>query len=167
MVTVHPGLDATPERLAKSEASEFINPAKIDSSEQPISNTRRFRDAWIDRMLRRGQLTYSQWFACDWYARLHHDALTPPRVVSGYGTGSGGDGCASYGQPRNQHQWDARKVLRKARAILPANAVGQFDMVVIEGHAPPFVNGKSRDRFIERFARMAQDMAEWINAPGA
>src|SRR3546814_15282969 len=42
-------MDATPERLAKGDHSEMVNPAEIDDTEQAIARVRRFRSSHLDR----------------------------------------------------------------------------------------------------------------------
>jgi hypothetical protein len=98
-------VNATPERIAHAAGDHQIVDAIIDRAGERAKLTRRFADTAIDRMLKRGQLTYSQWYACDWYMRLHAKAMSAPRVVDAYGDGVGGGGSVSYGQPLNQHQW--------------------------------------------------------------
>ncbi|ODU22765.1 MAG: hypothetical protein ABS87_00945 [Sphingomonas sp. SCN 67-18] len=92
-------IDATPERLAKGDASEFINPAKIDSGEQPIGRARRFRSSHLDRLYANRRLTWTQWHAGDWYRNQHarcHFALS---VVASYGEQTSASGDRSHGAP--------------------------------------------------------------------
>lgn len=165
-------LDATPARVAKATDEDGLRhdrlvDATIDKAGERAKLTRRFADSWIDRLLARKLLTYPQWYACDWYASLHVAAHSTPRVVADYGEGCGGAGRENYGQPLNNHQWDARKRLREARAAIPPNMLGLFERVVIEDAMPSFPNGKQRARFASRIADAAQHLALAINAPGA
>ncbi|MGJ3630153.1 hypothetical protein AB5I41_31145 [Sphingomonas sp. MMS24-JH45] len=74
-------IDCTPERLAKGDASEFINPAIIDSSEQPIGHTRRFHKlSKLDRWHKAGVITQRQFVAGDEYRTLHMRAVSVPRA---------------------------------------------------------------------------------------
>jgi len=160
--------DATPERLAKCEAdaSEFVNPAEIDSSEQLIGRTRRFRDSWIDSLYRRGHLTYAQWYACGWYRDLHAMAFTPQRVVAKYGNGSGGGGSANYGQAHSEAQQIKRELFRSARDHVPTNMLALVEGVVLRDSMPPFANGRQRERFAARFAAAVQPLASYLGVPG-
>ena len=163
-----PALDVTPERLAKSEptGSEFVNPAEIDSSEQPIGRTRRFRDSWVDRLRRRGQLTYAQWFACDWYAHKNAFAFASSRVVADYGQSSGGAGGRNPELAISEVQADARKAIRRARLALPESKLRLFDAVVLDDAMPSFLNGRQRERYTAQIANSAQTLAVWLMIPG-
>jgi hypothetical protein len=116
-------------------------------------------------MHKRGQLTYPQWYACDWYMRLHAEAMGAPRVVATYGDGVGGCGSENYGQPRSRHQWDARRKLRDARAVIPPQMLGLFDRVVVSDDMPAVKGGRQRDRFAARIADAAQPLALWLGLP--
>lgn len=155
-------VDATPERIARADGNHEIVDAIIDKAGERAKLTRRFADSAIDRMHKRGQLTYAQWYACDWYMRLHAEAMSAPRVVAAYGDGVGGGASASYGQPRNQHQWDARRKLREARAVIPAQMLALFDRVVISDDMPSFRHGQQRARFTARIADAAGCVAQWL-----
>jgi len=158
-------VDATPERIAHAAGDHQIVDAIIDRAGERAKLTRRFADSAIDRMHKRGQLTYPQWYACDWYMRLHAEAMSAPRVVAAYGDGVGGCGSQSYGQPRNQHQWDARRKLREARAVIPSKMLALFDRVVVSDDMPTFGNGQQRARFSARIADAAQPLAKWLGLP--
>jgi hypothetical protein len=165
-------VDATPERIARASDDDGVRhdrvvDAMIDKAGERAKLTRKFADSWIDRMLVRKQLTYPQWFACDWYATLHTAAHSAARVVADYGEGCGGAGRENYGQPLSARQWDARRRLRDARAAIPTNMLALFDQVVIEDSMPSFTNGRQRARFAEHIATAAQKLATAINAPGA
>jgi hypothetical protein len=159
-------VDATPERIAMADHSEQVNPAEIDSSEQPIGRTRRFRDSAVDRLHRRGALTYAQWYACDWYAKLHVAAFTAPRVVADYGRSHGGDGERNVGLPQSEAQLASRKLLLTARKHIPAQMVRLFEQVVVQDAMPPLSSGRARDQFAKRISTTAQAVADYIYAPG-
>src|SRR3546814_4037292 len=53
-------MDATPERLAKGDHSEMVNPAEIDDTEQAIARVRRFRSSHLDRLHKNGRLSRSE-----------------------------------------------------------------------------------------------------------
>lgn len=160
-------VDATPERVRQSDGCYQIVDAIIDKAGEKAKLTRQFRDSWVDRLQARGHLSMAQAFACRWYAELHAAALSEPRVVADYGNGCGGSGSENYGQPLNRHQWDARKRLRAARAVIPGNMLALFERVVVDDDMPAFSNGQQRARFGSRIAAAAQPLAEWIKAPGA
>ena len=155
-------LDATPERIAHVDGNHAIVDATIEQAGERAKLTRRFADSAIDRMHKRGQLTYAQWYACDWYMRLHAEAMGSPRVVASYGEGVGGGSTKNYGQPRNQHQWDARRKLREARAVIGPQMLSLFDRVVVSDDMPSFGNGQQRARFSERIAAAAELPARWF-----
>lgn len=166
-ISVQRVIDVTPERLAKSDFSEFVNPAEIDSGEQPIGRTRRFRDSWIDRLYRRHLLTYAQWYACDWYQRVHAQAFAAPRVVADYGRGCGGLGDQSYGIAQSEAQASARQKYRAARDRLPSQMVQLVEKAVLHDEVPVFLNGQQQGRYAARLASAVQALAEWLHAPGA
>ncbi|WP_261270657.1 hypothetical protein [Sphingomonas sp. LC-1] len=165
-------VDATPERIARASDVDGVRydrivDATIEKAGERAKLTRQFVDRWIDRMLARKQLTYPQWFACDWYVTLHAAAHSAARVVADYGEGCGGAGRENYGQPLSARQWDARRRLRDARTAIPSNMATLFDQVVIEDVMTAFRNGQQRARFAARIASAAQHLAIAINAPGA
>lgn len=158
-------VDATAERIARAAGDHEIVDAIIDKAGERAKLTRRFADSAIDRMHKRGQLTYAQWYACDWYMRLHAEAMSAPRVVAAYGDGVGGCGSENYGQPRSRHQWDARRKLREARSVIPTQMLGLFDRVVVSDDMPTLRGGVQRNRFAGRIASAAQPLATWLGLP--
>ncbi|WP_019517133.1 hypothetical protein [Sphingomonas sp. Mn802worker] len=158
-------VDATPERIAQADGNHEIVDAIIDKAGERAKLTRRFADSAIDRMHKRGQLTYAQWYACDWYMRLHAEAMSAPRVVAAYGDGVGECGRESYGQPRSRHQWDARRKLREARAAIPAQMLGLFDRIIVSDDMPTFHDSRQRARFAQRIAAIADTLATWLKLP--
>lgn len=160
-------VDATPERIAKSDgASAWVNPAEIDSSEQPIGRTRQFRDSWVDRLHRRGVLTYAQWAACGWYRDVHGLAFSAQRVVADYGQGAGGAGQGCYGQPMTETQQHHRARYRQARSSIPPQMLTLVEGVLLHDQMPQFANGQQRARFGSRLAAAVQPLAEHLQAPG-
>ena len=73
-----PHVDATPERLAKGDDSEFVNAAEIDPAEQAINRVRRFRSSTLDRLHMAGKLTWPQFYAGDQYRNAHARAAMSP-----------------------------------------------------------------------------------------
>ena len=133
-------VDATPERIRMDE-SEFINPAEIDSSEQQISLTRRFRSSHLDRLYRkddpRSPLDYRQWQAGDSYRTLHHKARFTMRVVASYGERTTG-GEPSYGLPITQSQLRARQDIAEARKEWPQGMQGYMERLIIHNELPRY-----------------------------
>src|SRR3546814_7133801 len=101
-------MDATPERLAKGDHSEIVNPAEIDDTEQAIARVRRFRSSHLDRLHKNGRLSWRQFYAGDWYRNLHHRGRFGLQVVASYGERTTG-GEIGYGLPRTEAQLNARR----------------------------------------------------------
>lgn len=131
-------MDATPERLAKGDASEFINPAIIDSSEQPIGNTRRFfKMTKLDRWHKSGVITQRQFTAGDEYRNLQMRAVSIPRVVASYGERTSAGEC-DYGLARTAAQARARQRFRAARDNIPTRLLGIADRLLIHDNLPAY-----------------------------
>lgn len=111
-------LDATPERLAKGDPCEFVNPAEIDPNEQEMNRVRRFRMSHLDRLYKAGKLDWTQWYAGDWYRNTHHRCAFGAKVTGSYGERTTG-GSMEAGLPRTEAQWRARNDLRQAREQWP------------------------------------------------
>src|SRR3546814_524880 len=93
-------MDATPERLAKGDHSEMVNPAEIDDTEQAIARVRRFRSSHLDRLHKNGRLSWRQCYAGDWYRNLHHRGRFGLQVVASYGERTT-SGAVGQGAPRH------------------------------------------------------------------
>lgn len=132
-----PIIDATPERLAKGDPSVFINPAEIDSSEQPIGLTRQFRASHLDRLYANGKLTDHQWQAGDWYRNTHARCGFSLSVVASYGERTTG-GENHYGLARTEAQVRARQQFRMARDQMPKAMVGFMDRFLIHDAMPKY-----------------------------
>src|SRR3546814_20358294 len=65
-------MDATPERLAKGDHSEMVNPAEIDDTEHAIARVRRFRSSPLDRLHKNGKLSLRNVYAGGWFLNFHH-----------------------------------------------------------------------------------------------
>lgn len=143
-------VDATPERLAKGDYSEMVNPGEIDSNEQPIGLTRRFKSTHLDRLYRNGRLTWKQWYVGDWYRTLYQRCGFESSVVASYGerTSRGGP---SYGLARTEAQVRARMQWRAARAKWPADMVGFMDRFLLRDDLPKY-GGRAAMRSVERLA---------------
>jgi hypothetical protein len=145
-------LDASPERLAKGDDFEFINPAKIDSSEQPIGNVRRFRKTpHLDRWHNNGVITQRQWWAGDAYRRLYEGMQNLPRVVSSYGERTTG-GEPDYGLARTDAQARRRVSFRAARSMLPLDVLGLVDKLLLRNDLPEY-RGRKQMHAIEEARR--------------
>lgn len=159
-------VDATPERLAKGDASEFVNPAKIDSSEQPIGLTRRFRSSHLDRLYnrdnpKRSRLTYRQWQAGDWYRQQHARCSFSLSVVAAYGERTSA-GEISYGLPRTESQLRARSLWMAARREFPPHMVGFMDRLLIHDELPRY-GGSRAMRAVAQIADALDQLADWLN----
>lgn len=130
-------IDATPERLAKGDHSEMVNPAEIDSGEQPIALTRRFSVSHLDRLYRNEKLSWVQWYAGDWYRNQHHRARFGIQVVASYGERTS-VGENSYGLPRTEAQLRARRAVMDARAQWPNGMQGFMDRLLIHDELPKY-----------------------------
>jgi hypothetical protein len=131
-------VDATLERLSKGDDWEMINPAKIDSNEQPIGLTRRFfKTPRLDRWHRGEVITQRQWWAGDTYRKLHERAQALPRVVASYGERTTG-GETDYGMARTAAQARARTEWRSARSSIPFEILGFMDRLLIHDSLPAY-----------------------------
>lgn len=155
-------IDATPERLAKGDEFEFIDPAKIDSSEQPIGLVRRFRASHLDRLYRGGRLTWAQWYAGDWYRNQHERCRFALSVVSSYGERSSA-GEPSYGLARSEAQAQARQSFRLARRAFSGDA-RFMERLLIEDELPTY-GGRASLRNIRRIAGSLDALAGWLMLP--
>src|SRR6478735_5171500 len=125
-------IDATPQRLAKGDEYEFVNPAEIDSSEQPIGRTRRFgKLSQLDKWHVAQVITQRQFWAGHTYRVLHRGAFALPRVVSSYGERTTG-GETDYGLARNAAQARARQKWRDARANISVRYLGSIDRLLLQ-----------------------------------
>lgn len=156
-------VDATPERLAKGDHSEFVNPATIDSSEQRIGLTRRFKSSHLDRLYANDRLTWVQWHAGDWYRTQHQRCSYALSVVASYGEQTSA-GEVSYGLPRSEAQLRARSLLHKARAAMPKHMIGFMDRLLIHDELPRY-GGRAAMRNIAEIGKALDRLADWLNPP--
>ncbi len=171
----HAPIDATPERIAHAvehAGNDIVRhhgmvDAQIDKAGERPALTRRFADSHIDRMRKLGRLTYAQWFAADWYRKLHSAAFASERVVANYGEGRGGGGEQAYGIARSEAQAAARKTLRLAREVIPGKMLHLVERLLVDDELPALRNGQQRLRFTASIAASLQRLAEWMHAPGA
>lgn len=130
--------DATPERLAKGDAWEFVNPGKIDSSEQPIGRARRFiRADHLARWHNAEIITQRQWWAGEAYRKLHESIEKMPKVVASYGERTTG-GQTDYGMARTAAQARRRRSFRDARGDVSAALIGMLDLFVLRNALPKY-----------------------------
>lgn len=153
-------IDATPERLAKGDESEFVNPAHIDSGEQPIGLTRRFRASHIDRLHRNGKLTWVQWYAGDWFRNEHHRARFGLAVVASYGERTSA-GENSYGLPRTEAQLRARRNVMAARAEFPPHMIGFMERLLIHDALPKY-GGNQHMKQLTDIRKSLDALALWL-----
>ncbi len=156
-------LDATPERLAKGDEFEFVNPAKIDSDEQPIGLVRRFRSSHLDRMHRGGRIGWAQWYAGDWYRNQHQRCCFALSVVSSYGERSS-NSEPSYGLPRSQAQASARQAFRQARLRFAIVDQSFMDSLLLHDELPTY-GGRASLRNVRRVRAALDRLADWLMLP--
>lgn len=163
-VTAQPIIDATPERIAK-DASEFVNPAKIDSSEQAIGYVRRFKSSRLDRLHANGKLSYRHYLAGSWYQQQHARCMFEGAVIASYGERTSA-GEPAYGIARTQAQADARKLFREARNQLPFAMLGFVDRFLLHDDLPPLrFGGRNYMRTIGELATALDGLADWLKLP--
>ena len=158
-------VDATPERLAKGDEFEFVNPAKIDSSEQPIGLTRRFRSSHLDRLYQNDRLTWVQWYAGDWYRNQHARCSFALSVVASYGEQTSASE-PSYGLPRTEAQLRARELFAKARRALPPHMLGFMERFLLHDAYPKY-GGRAAMRNIREISGALDCLAVWLKLSGA
>jgi hypothetical protein len=156
-------LDATPERLAKGDYSEFIDPAKIDSSEQPIGRVRRFRASHLDRLYGRGTISGTQYDAGDWYRNQYARSRFALSCVGSYGERTSA-GEPSYGLPRTEAQARARQMFRAARSKFPLADLSLIERLLIENELPLF-GGRVPLSVLNRIRRSLDQLAEHLFLP--
>jgi hypothetical protein len=153
-------LDATPERLAMCE-SDWINPAELDSSEQPMGYTRRLKPMTrLDRWHRAQVITQRQYDAGNWYRTVYEAGSVEPRVVSSYGERTTG-GENSYGLARTDRQLQARTALRQARCIFSREIVGFMDRLLLRDALPDF-RGRRMMHTISEARHALDDLANYL-----
>lgn len=156
--------DATPERLAKGDASEFINPAIIDSSEQRMGRVRRFsRESTLDRWHKSKMITQRQFTAGEEYRTLHERAMALPRVVASYGERTSAGEC-DYGLARTIAQARARSRWRAARNAIPRDMIGFVDRFLIADALPKY-RGRAHMRSIAEMRNALDQLAEHFAHP--
>jgi hypothetical protein len=161
----YPAVDATPERFAKGDTAEFINPAEIDSSEQPIGRVRRFVNRpRLDRWHISGVITQRQYSAGDRYRTLHQRAFSEPRVVSAYGERTTG-GQPDYGLARTDAQQQAREKFRMARLCVPSDMLGFIDRFILKNSLPAH-RGRAQMRTITQARNALDALAEHFERGG-
>lgn len=152
-------VDATPERIRMDE-SEFVNPAEIDSSEQGITLTRRFRASHLDRLYRNDKLTWAQWYAGDWFRNTHHNARFGLSVISSYGERTSASE-PSYGLPRTERQLRARQMVMEARKQFPQHMLGFMERLLIHDDLPRY-GGRASMRNIAQISGALNSLATWL-----
>lgn len=153
-------IDATPERLAMCE-SEFVNPAEIDSSEQPIGRVRRLtHSTMLDRLHRNEKISYHQWFAGNWYRETHQRCGIALSVVASYGERTSAGEC-SYGLPRSEAQLRARRLMREARAQFPQATQGFMERFLIHDGLPRY-GGNQYRKTLSEIRKALDDLAYWL-----
>ncbi|MFS0736948.1 hypothetical protein ABC347_07850 [Sphingomonas sp. 1P06PA] len=156
-------IDATPERLAKGDDFAFVNPAEIDSAEQPIGLTRRFAASHLDRLYKADRIDWRCWYAGGWYQRQHEACRFTSSVVANYG-GMTSNGEPSYGLARTEKQVQARKVLHDARRHIPAHMLGYVDRLLLHDAMPDRRN-RAGQRTLKDLAVALSRLADFLLIP--
>ena len=149
-------VDATPERIRMNE-SEWVNPAEIDSSEQPIGLTRRFRTSHLDRLYKAQAITWPQFYAGESYRSLHERARFIMAIVASYGERTTG-GEPTYGLPITDVQLRARKQLSEARSKWPSGMQGYMERLIIHNQFPRYA-GRAHTRNLDSVRAALDAMA--------
>ena len=152
-----PHVDATPERLAKGDISEYVNAAEIDPNEQAINRVRRFRSSMLDRLHNNGQITWYQWYAGDVYRNTHARAAMSPSVVAAYGERTTVGEC-SYGLARTESQVRARSFLRQCREQIPFDMRGFMDRFLVHDDLPRY-GGNQYNRTVRQIRQTLDSLA--------
>ena len=155
-----PHVDATPERLAKGDDSEWVNAAEIDDREQAINRVRRFRSSMLDRLHNNGQITWHQWYAGDQYRSAHARAAMSPSVVASYGERTTVGEC-SYGLARTESQVRARNFVRQCREQLPFEMRGFMDRFLIYDDLPRY-GGNQYNRTVRQIRQTLDSLAHFM-----
>lgn len=156
-------VDATPERIRMDE-SEFINPAEIDSSEQQISLTRRFRASHLDRLYKAERLTYRQYYAGDWYRNQHAACAFEGRVTASYSGTTTGGGPTFGLLPKTERQLVSRRIFHAARKTIGEEMVGYVDRLVLRNAMPP-LRQASAQRTLDAFRTSLDKLADFLRYP--
>jgi hypothetical protein len=126
------------QQMTGGEKLEYVDPAKIDSSEQPIGRTPHIRRvSHLDRWHTAGVITQRQWWAGDAYRKLYEGAQSLPRVVASYGERTTG-GELDYGLARTDAQARRRVSFRHARSAIPVTVVGMLDRMILRNDLPGY-----------------------------
>lgn len=152
-------LDVTPERLAKGDDHDFVNPALIDPR-QPIGRVRRFRVSALDRLLRRGKIAWPLWYAGDCYRTAWHRAAIAINVVASYGEVTSRSE-PSHGLPRTMAQLKARRFVRAMREQVPPDLRQLIDGLLIEDRLPAW-SGRRAERQLDEVRAGLEAMARWL-----
>lgn len=163
-------IEATPERIALArsvnddgvvdQGFEWISAAEIDPREQAINRVRRFRHTMLDRMHRKGQLTWVQWYAGDRYRETHALSMIEGAVCAAYGERTS-SGEVSYGLPRTIGQLKARQRLREYRSTMPFHIQRFMDRFLIEDALPRYC-GRAHVRQVTDIRKTLDGLAEYM-----
>lgn len=153
-------LDATPERLAKGDDFEFINPAEIDDTEQPIGYVRRFRASKLDRLYRTGRLTWGQWYAGEQYRSAYHRSGILLSVIASYGERTSA-GEISYGLARTERQATARQFCHSLMNEIPFSDRGFMMRFLVHDELPRY-GGRKAMRSITQIRKALDAMAVYL-----
>lgn len=156
--------DATVERLAKGEESDWVDPSRIDSHNQ-IVLVRRFRSSHLDRFYKRDKpersiLTFRQWYAGDLYRSAYARSGITTKVIASYGERLS-SGEPNYGMPRTEAQAQAREMWREARNSIPRAMVGFIDRLLLHDELPKY-GGKQRMKKLDDIRAALDCLADYF-----
>lgn len=166
-ITTEKRIDATPERLAMGE-SDMVNPAEIDSKEQPIGLTRRFSSSTIERLYKNERLSWRQFYAGQWYQQTYERCRFTGPGVAGYGerTGAGANpGDFGYGLPQQEAAVRARQELAKARGSFTPDMRGFMERLLIRDEMPKY-GGRAAMRNLGQISGALERLANYLCLPG-
>jgi hypothetical protein len=156
-------VDATPERLAKGDEQEFVNPATIDSSEQRIGLVRRFKATTLDRLHKNGAITPRQFDAGDWLREQYERCAFEGRVTASFDEPVSG-GEPAYCLARTEFQARCREVYRAALKQLPAVMLGYTVRLVVHDQQPRY-GGNQYYRTMRELGLALDRLGDWLMLP--
>lgn len=157
-------LDATPERIAKGDFSHMVNPAEIDSSEQPIGLTRRFRSSRIDTLYRNGRLTERGRMAGLWLEMTCERAAIRQKLTANMEPRTGGNVFFAF-LPMSESQERARELRDWALSTMELPMRG-FMLRLCQWNELPSRHDKSGQRTVKELCDTLERLADDLRIPG-
>lgn len=157
-------VDATPERIAKGDYSELVNPAEIDSSEQPIGLTRRFRGSRLDSLYKNGKITYRAKLAGAWFEGVCERATINQKLNVNLNS-NGGGGVVFDFLPRTDAQEKAQALRAWALKEVPENMRG-FLLRLCTRNELPSRHDRAGFRAVVELCKALEGLADSLKMPG-